>query len=46
MTTDVRTFTAESMQEALTIVREEMGPDAVILHTRQIEKRRFLPGTV
>lgn len=43
MTTDVRTFTAESMQEALNIVREEMGPDAVILHTRQIEKRRFLP---
>lgn len=43
MTTDVRTFTADSMQHALDIVRQEMGPDAVILHTRQIERRRFLP---
>lgn len=43
MTTDVRTFTAESMQSALDIVRKEMGADAVILQTRQIEKRRLLP---
>lgn len=43
MTTEVRTFTAESMQAALDIVRREMGPDAVILHTRQIAKRRLLP---
>jgi flagellar biosynthesis protein FlhF len=43
MTTDVRTFTAASMQQALDIVRQEMGPDAVILHTRQIEKRRLWP---
>ena len=27
---DVRTFKAASMQEALTLVREEMGSDAVI----------------
>ncbi len=43
MSTEVRTFTAESMQQALDIVRKEMGPDAVILHTRQIAKRRLLP---
>jgi flagellar biosynthesis protein FlhF len=43
MTTDVRTFTAETMQRALDIVRQEMGPDAVILHTRQIARRRLLP---
>lgn len=43
MTTDVRTFTADTMQHALDIVRQEMGSDAVILQTRQITKRRLLP---
>jgi flagellar biosynthesis protein FlhF len=40
--TDVRTFKAASMQEALDIVRREMGPDAVILNTREIAPPRFL----
>ena len=40
--TDVRTFKAASMQQALEIVRREMGPDAVILHTREIPPPRFL----
>jgi len=40
--TDVRTFKAASMQEALDIVRRELGPDAVILHTREIPAPRFL----
>jgi flagellar biosynthesis protein FlhF len=40
--TDVRTFKAGSMQEALEIVRREMGPEAVILHTREIPVPRFL----
>jgi flagellar biosynthesis protein FlhF len=40
--TDVRTFKAASMQEALDIVRREMGPDAVILHTREMPQPRFL----
>ena len=40
--TDVRTFKAASMQEALDIVRREMGPDAVILHTREVPAPRFL----
>ncbi|MDX1969171.1 MAG: flagellar biosynthesis protein FlhF [Planctomycetaceae bacterium] len=43
MTTDVRTFRAANMQAALDIVRREMGQDAVILHTRQIDKRGLLP---
>jgi flagellar biosynthesis protein FlhF len=30
------------MQEALDIVRREMGPDAVILHTREMPQPRFL----
>ncbi len=40
---EVRTFRAASMQEALNLVRQEMGSDAVILHTRQIPQRRILP---
>jgi len=40
--TNVRTFKAASMQEALDIVRREMGPEAVILHTREIPQPRFL----
>jgi flagellar biosynthesis protein FlhF len=31
------------MQAALDLVRQEMGGEAIILHTRQISKRRFLP---
>lgn len=40
MTVDVRTFKAESMQAALDLVRRELGADAVILHTKQVDKRR------
>lgn len=39
---DVRTFKATSMQEALGLVREEMGSDAVILQTKQIPGRKGL----
>ena len=31
------------MQEALTIVRKEIGADAVILHTRHVTQRRLIP---
>jgi flagellar biosynthesis protein FlhF len=40
---EIRTYKAESMQEALAIVRRELGTDAVILNTRQITRRRLLP---
>ena len=40
--TEVRTFKAATMQEALDIVRRELGPEAVILHTREIPQPRFL----
>ncbi|MDD3469600.1 MAG: flagellar biosynthesis protein FlhF [Thermoguttaceae bacterium] len=33
---DVRVYQATTMQEALALVREELGPDAAILHTREI----------
>ncbi len=39
----VRTFRAATMQEALEVVRDEMGSDAVILHTKQVSQKRFLP---
>ncbi|HUE14093.1 MAG TPA: flagellar biosynthesis protein FlhF [Planctomycetaceae bacterium] len=40
---DVRTFRAATMRDALDLVRDELGADAVILHTRQVAKRRLLP---
>jgi flagellar biosynthesis protein FlhF len=40
---EIKTFKADSMQEALAIVRQELGTDAVILNTRQISHRRLLP---
>jgi len=40
---DVRTIRADSMQEALKLVRQELGDDAVILHTRQVDERNRLP---
>ena len=39
----VRTFRAETMQQALEIVRDEMGANAVILHTKQVAQKRLLP---
>lgn len=41
----VRTFRAASMQEALQLVRRELGGDAVILQTRQVAQKRLLPWT-
>lgn len=40
--TDVRTYRAETMQEALDLVRRELGSEAVILHTREVPQPRFL----
>ncbi len=39
--TDVRTFRAATMHEALTMVRRELGPQAAILHTREVQTRRL-----
>ena len=33
---EVRTFRAKSMQEALGLVRRELGPGAAVLHTREV----------
>lgn len=43
MNAEVRTFTAATMREALELVSKAMGPDAVILHTKQVAGRRFWP---
>ena len=40
---DVRTYRASSINEALRMVESDLGRDAVILHTRQIEHRSVLP---
>lgn len=40
---EIRTFRAASMQEAMRIMRRELGEDAVVVHTRSIVQRRALP---
>lgn len=36
MESDIRTYRARSMQEAIDLVRRDLGPDASVLHTRQV----------
>ena len=38
----LKTFSAATMAEALVQVKSEMGGDAVILHTRTYQRRRWL----
>ncbi len=38
----VKTYRAKSMREALTLVRRELGPDAAVLHTREVQRTRLL----
>jgi len=39
---DYRTFQANTMSAALAEVKHELGPQAVILHTRSFVKNRWL----
>jgi flagellar biosynthesis protein FlhF len=44
---EVKTYRAATMHEALTLVRRELGPDAAVLHTREVRAGRLfglLPG--
>lgn len=38
---ELRTYRAATMQEALQMVRRELGPDAAVLHTRQVKRGFF-----
>ncbi len=38
---DIKTFQAATMQEALAVVRRELGPDAAVLHTREVQTGRL-----
>ncbi len=33
---EIKTFRAKTMQEALDLVRQDMGPEAMVLHTREL----------
>ncbi|MEE9602245.1 MAG: flagellar biosynthesis protein FlhF, partial [Thermoguttaceae bacterium] len=39
---EVRTYRASSMHEALALVRGDLGPEAAVLHTREVRQRRLL----
>ena len=43
---ELRTYRAATIREALTLVRRELGPDAAVLHTREVRQRWLgvLPG--
>ena len=44
---ELRTYRAPTMHEALAMVRCDLGPDAAVLHTREVRVRRlfgWLPG--
>ncbi|MGO8744586.1 MAG: flagellar biosynthesis protein FlhF [Thermoguttaceae bacterium] len=36
---DIRTYRAATMHEALDMVRRDLGPEAAVLHTREVAKR-------
>ena len=38
---EVKTYRAKSLQEALQLVRTELGPDAAVLHTREVREGLF-----
>jgi flagellar biosynthesis protein FlhF len=39
---NLRTFSAPNFAQAMALVKSEMGGDAVILHTRTVQKRRWM----
>lgn len=44
---EIRTYRAGSMHEALALVRRDLGPDAAVLHTREVQSSRLfglIPG--
>ena len=47
MNMEIKTYRASTMQEALRLVRSDLGPDAAVLHTREVPLSRlfgWLPG--
>ena len=38
---DIKTYRASTMHEALAMVRQELGPDAAVLHTREVPAGRW-----
>ncbi len=36
---DVKTYRARSLQDALQLIREDLGSDAAVLHTREVRRR-------
>jgi len=36
---EVKTYRAKSLQQALQMVRRDLGPDASVLHTREVRGR-------
>src|SRR5436305_12259148 len=41
-TMNLRTFSAPTFAQAMALVKTEMGAEAVILHTRTVQRRRWM----
>ncbi|MHC4400069.1 MAG: flagellar biosynthesis protein FlhF [Planctomycetota bacterium] len=44
---EIKTYRASTMHDALVLVRRELGPDAAVLHTREVRRNRLfglIPG--
>src|SRR6266581_7358945 len=41
-TMNLRTFSAPTFAQAMALVKTEMGVEAVILHTRTVQRRRWM----
>ena len=41
----IHTFRASTMDDAMDLVRRELGPDAIVVESKEITKRRLLPWT-
>ena len=38
---EIKTYRAATMHDALSLVRDELGPDAAVLHTREVQSQRW-----
>jgi flagellar biosynthesis protein FlhF len=38
---EIKTYKASTMHEALALVRRDLGPDAAVLHTREVQRSRL-----
>ena len=46
MQRQIHTFRAATISEAMDLVRQQLGQDAVVLESKEVATRRFLPWPI